>query len=437
MKENNLEENKSDELSEKVEENAQPIQDEIQTEGTVEVVAPKVLEAEESEESHAGVVSGKEETSNSEEHTELEKASDSEEAQGNEKISEISNTDETKEDTKMEADTNKPSEIEKRPSASDSENPENDSDSSNSKATTKYKKIIGGVIGVVLAASCVIGGISYNNYQQSLPDARLKQAIEYVKEGDFDDAASYASKSGYWSMADLLGSDATDAQRAKIADLMYGDLDFTVKKVSVNKDETSAVVTVKVKNYNVYSAALGVQITSDEMAGKTAAQSRALLVKKANKQIKTYKKKNKKITNTVHFNMIKKNDKWVVDTSDTENKMSMLSLLGIQVDTYDASSSSSSDKKTTKNSKKKSSKKTSSSTGTSTGSSMNSGSVSTSAGSSSKTSTEASKTTESTSASDSKSATETKKETITRKKNAADKADKASVKKKAKKVVQK
>lgn len=229
-----------------------------------------------------------------------------------------------------------------------------------SKQNSKRNKIIKGVVGVALAASCIIGGVGYNNYQKAKPDSRLNQAVALVQEGDFDEAASYASKSGYWSMTDLLGSDATDAQRAKIAKLMYGDLDFDIKKVSVNEAGTEAVITAKVKNYNVYSAALGVQITTEEMAGKTAAESRALLVKKADKEIKAYKKKNKKIANTVHFNMIKKNDKWVVDTSDNENKMSLLSLLGIQVDTYETSSSTdtNSEKKTT--SKKDSKKKTSS-----------------------------------------------------------------------------
>lgn len=234
----------------------------------------------------------------------------------------------------------------------------------NSKATSKQNskrnKIIKGVVGVALVASCIIGGVGYNNYQKAKPDSRLNQAVVLVQEGDFDEAASYASKSGYWSMTDLLGSDATDTQRAKIAKLMYGDLDFDIKKVSVNEAGTEAVITAKVKNYNVYSAALGVQITTEEMAGKTAAESRALLVKKADKEIKAYKKKNKKIANTVHFNMIKKNDKWVVDTSDNENKMSLLSLLGIQVDTYETSASTdtNSEKKTT--SKKDSKKKTSS-----------------------------------------------------------------------------
>lgn len=247
-----------------------------------------------------------------------------------------------------------------------------------SKLDDKKKKIIGGVAAVVVAASCIIGGVSYNNYQKAQPDARLNQAITYIKEGDFDDVSSYASKSGYWQMTDLLGSDATDAQRAKIAKLMYGDLDFTIKKISVNKSNTSAVITAKVKNYNVYSAALGVQITTEEMEGKTAAESRALLVKKANKQINAYKKKNKKSENTVHFNMIKKNGDWVIDTSDSENKMSLLSLLGIQVDTYDTSSSTTSNKEDAsgkKTSKKKSEKKktsTTSGTSTSTSSSVNS-----------------------------------------------------------------
>lgn len=250
--------------------------------------------------------------------------------------------------------------------------------SKKSKLDDKKKKIIGGVAAVVVAASCIIGGVSYNNYQKAQPDARLNQAITYIKEGDFDDVSSYASKSGYWQMTDLLGSDATDAQRAKIAKLMYGDLDFTIKKVSVNKSNTSAVITAKVKNYNVYSAALGVQITTEEMEGKTAAESRALLVKKANKQINAYKKKNKKSENTVHFNMIKKNGNWVIDTSDSENKMSLLSLLGIQVDTYDTSSSTTSNKEDTsskKASKRKSEKKktsTTSGTSTSTSGSLNS-----------------------------------------------------------------
>ena len=255
------------------------------------------------------------------------------------------------------------------------------------KLNDKKKKIIGGVAAVIVAASCIVGGVSYDNYQKAQPDARLNQAITYIKEGDFDDVSSYASKSGYWQMADLLGSDATDAQRAKIAKLMYGDLDFTIKKVSVNKANTSAVVTAKVKNYNVYSAALGVQITTEEMEGKTAAESRALLVKKANKQINAYKKKNKKSENTVHFNMIKKNGNWVIDTSDSENKMSLLSLLGIQVDTYDTSSSTTSQKENNTNkkaSKKKSEKKNTSKTSgssTSTSNSVNSNNTSTSTGS--------------------------------------------------------
>lgn len=229
-----------------------------------------------------------------------------------------------------------------------------------SKQNSKRNKIIKGVVGVVLAASCIIGGVGYNNYQKAKPDSRLNQAVALVREGDFDEVSSYASKSGYWSMTDLLGSDATDAQRAKIAKLMYGDLDFDIKKVSVNEAGTEAVITAKVKNYNVYSAALGVQITTEEMAGKTAAESRALLVKKADKEIKAYKKKNKKITNTVHFNMIKKNDKWVVDTSDNENKMSLLSLLGIQVDTYETSISTNTNSEKKTNNKKDSKKKSSS-----------------------------------------------------------------------------
>lgn len=198
------------------------------------------------------------------------------------------------------------------------------------------KKMAYTIVGVIAAAGCLIGAICYTNVQKAKPEARLEQAVNLVKDGNFDGAAEYASKDGYFSMTDMLGKDATETQRKKIADLMYDDLDFKISKVSVNKKGTEAIVTAKVKNYNVYAAALDVQISPKEMEGKTAAETRTLLVKKAEKSMTKYKndKKNKKIENTVHFNMIKKDGKWVVDVSDAENRMSILSLLGIQVDTF-------------------------------------------------------------------------------------------------------
>lgn len=196
----------------------------------------------------------------------------------------------------------------------------------------KQNTLIIAVLVAILAGACI--GIVYHNKAQARPDARLSQAVELIQQGKFDDAREYTNTSSYFSALDLIGEDGTNTQREKIANAMYKDLQVSPNKVIYNKKGTKAIVTTKVSNYDVYSAALQVTIPASEAQKNSESENRKLLVEKATKSIGKFKsnKKNKKKSQTVRFTMVREDGKWVVDGNDSENQLSLLSFIGVRVE---------------------------------------------------------------------------------------------------------
>ena len=226
----------------------------------------------------------------------------------------------------------------------------------------------------ILIGVCI--GIIGHNKAQAKPDARLTQATELIKQGNFDEARNYTNTSSYFSALDLIGEDGTNTQRQKVANAMYKDLTVSPTKATYNKKGTKVMVTAKVSNYDVYSAALQVSIPASEAQKNSTSENRKLLVGKATKSINKFKKnkKNKKKSQTVRFTMVKEDGKWVVDGNDSENQLSLLSFIGVQVEdiekdqtkqetkkTNEKKNTKTSDKTTQSKKEEKSSKKTSTS----------------------------------------------------------------------------
>lgn len=198
----------------------------------------------------------------------------------------------------------------------------------------------------ILIGVCI--GIVGHNKAQAKPDARLTQATELIKQGNFDEARNYTNTSSYFSALDLIGEDGTNTQRQKVANAMYKDLTVLPTKVTYNKKGTKVMVTAKVSNYDVYSAALQVNIPASEAQKNSASENRKILVEKATKTIDKFKKnkKNKKEKQTVRFTMVKEDGKWVIDGNDSENQLSLLSFIGVQVEDIEKDQTKQETKKT-------------------------------------------------------------------------------------------
>lgn len=198
----------------------------------------------------------------------------------------------------------------------------------------------------ILIGVCI--GIIGHNKAQAKPDARLTQATELIKQGNFDEARNYTNTSSYFSALDLIGEDGTNTQRQKVANAMYKDLTVSPTKVTYNKKGTKVMVTAKVSNYDVYSAALQVSIPASEAQKNSTSENRKLLVGKATKSINKFKKnkKNKKKSQTVRFTMVKEDGKWVIDGNDSENQLSLLSFIGVQVEDIEKDQTKQETKKT-------------------------------------------------------------------------------------------
>lgn len=199
------------------------------------------------------------------------------------------------------------------------------------RSTTKLQKLL--LAGCLVLVACGWGASRYWQAQAQEPPGRLQQIQKLIKSGQFQKLESFSDHKEYFATLNIMGEKTTQRQQKQLAKILFSDMEQSVLDTVVNKSESKAIVKVRIINYDVYHAALQVEISEKEAAKKTDQQRYDLLLEKAEQVVKKEIGKQKERTqNTVEFLLTKdKKGNWVVDGSDQENQLNLLAYMGIQV----------------------------------------------------------------------------------------------------------
>lgn len=190
-----------------------------------------------------------------------------------------------------------------------------------------WKKIL--VIFLVLLLGSIGGNVLYWHHENT-PEVRLERVAETLQQGNFKGLSNYTTNKDMFTALNIF-VDGNESQQKELAKILYKNASVKVTNVSYNSAKTKAYVDADISNYNVYSAALTVELSEKEQEGKTMKERRDLLVQKTGKAVESLEKKGDLITNSVSLVMVNKDGKWMLDGNQDLNQMAILAFLGIQV----------------------------------------------------------------------------------------------------------
>ena len=190
-----------------------------------------------------------------------------------------------------------------------------------------WKKIL--VIFLVLLLGSIGGNALYWHHENT-PEVRLERVAETLQQGNFKGLSNYTTNKDMFTALNIF-VDGNESQQKELAKILYKNASVKVTNVSYNSAKTKAYVDADISNYNVYSAALTVELSEKEQEGKTMKERRDLLVQKTGKAVESLEKKGGLITNSVSLVMVNKDGKWMLDGNQDLNQMAILAFLGIQV----------------------------------------------------------------------------------------------------------
>ena len=192
-----------------------------------------------------------------------------------------------------------------------------------------WKWIIGIILALVIGA---VGGNAIYWHHQNTPETRLEKVADILKKGEFKALSDYTTNKDMFTALNIF-VDGNESQQKELGKILYKNASIKTTKVSYNNSKTKAYVDADISNYNVYSAALTVELSEKEQEGRTMKERRDLLVQKTGKAVESLEKKGELITNNVSFVMVYKDGKWKIDGNQDLNQMAILAFLGINIGT--------------------------------------------------------------------------------------------------------